>query len=95
MARERITITVEAELAEGVNAAVVRGDARSVSAWINDAIAERVEREGRLAALAEVVAEYEAEHGAFTQAELDAQVQADREAAAAVRARRVPQRRSA
>ncbi len=95
MARERITITVESELVAAVNGGVEHGRARSVSAWINAAIAERLEREDRLAALAAVLAEYEAEHGEFTDEELDAQVQSDREAAAAVRARRQPHRRSA
>lgn len=83
----RITVSVDQALAEAGAAAVAAGVAESVSAWVNGAIAERVAREQRLAALAEAVAAHEAEHGVISDDELVAQVRADRDAAAAMRAR--------
>ena len=87
MAKSRITITVDGELLEAATDAVAAGAAESMSAWIARAIAERLETERRLSALASLVADYEAEHGAITGAELAEQEELDRDAAAAVRAR--------
>ena len=56
-----------------------------MSAWIGDAMAGRAARVQRLAMLATLVSEYEAEHGEVTADELADQAQADRDAAAAVR----------
>jgi len=86
MSKVRITVSVDRALAEAGAAAVAAGAADSVSAWVNGAIAERVAREQRLAALAEAVTAHEAAHGVITDEELTAQVRADRDAAAAVRA---------
>lgn len=55
---------------EAAAAAVSRGRAGSVSAWVNDALRLKLEHDRRLAALADFVAAYEAEHGAITAQEM-------------------------
>lgn len=85
--KERLTVTVDTELLAVANDAVERGSADSVSAWVNEALAERAERDSKLAAMAEAVADYEAEYGEITEAEIVAQHRADREAAIVVRGR--------
>jgi hypothetical protein len=88
MSKRRVTITVDQSLADAAAAASAAGDAESVSAWINEAMAQRLARDQRLAALGELIAAYEAEHGEITDDELADQEQADRDAAAAHRKRR-------
>lgn len=85
--KERLTVTVDAELLAVANDAVQRGSADSLSAWVNEALAERAERDERLAAMSDAVADYEAEYGKITEAEIAAQHRADREAAIVVRGR--------
>ena len=87
MSKSRVTITVDGELLGAAADAVAAGAAESVSAWIGRAMAERLETERRLASLASLVADYEAEHGEITEAELAEQDELDRDAAAAVRVR--------
>ncbi len=86
--KERLTISVDASLAAAAAAAVADGRAESVSAWVGNAMRERADKERRLEAMAEAVAQYEAEHGEITEDELAEQARADRDAAAAVRAAR-------
>ena len=85
--KERMTITVDAELVEAGNRAVKAGRADSLSSWVNDALAERELRDRRLSGLAAAIAAYEREHGAFTDDELLAQERADQKAALVVRGR--------
>lgn len=85
MTKRRVTVTVDETLLQEASLMVERGDAESLSAWIGEAMADRVAHDQRLAVLATLVAEYEAEHGEITGDELAAQAQADRDAAAAVR----------
>jgi hypothetical protein len=87
MPKERITVSVEAELATAAVSAVQSGRAESVSAWIAEAMRDKAAKDRRLIALAEAVAAYEAEHGVIDEAEIAAQTRADRDAAAAARAR--------
>jgi hypothetical protein len=88
MGKRRVTVTVEQSLLDEASAAVAAGRAESVSAWVGEAMSVRAERDRRLAALGELVAEYEAEHGEITDDELAEQAQADRDAAAMRRRRR-------
>jgi Arc/MetJ-type ribon-helix-helix transcriptional regulator len=88
MTKERITVSVDPELAAAAASAVEEGRAESVSAWIGEAMREKAARDRRLAALAEAVAAHEAEHGVIGDDEIVAQARADRDAAAASRARR-------
>jgi len=93
MKKSRITITVDHALIEEVNALVSAGDAESLSAWVAQAIRIRSEEEHRLAHLRASLDRYQQEHGTFSDAELAAQEEADRDAAALTRANR--QRRKA
>jgi len=86
--KERMTVTVDAELIEAGNRAVRTGRADSLSSWVNDALAERDQRERRLRGMAEAVAAYERLHGAITEEEMIAQERADQKAAIVIRGRR-------
>lgn len=85
--KERLTVTVDTELLAAANDAVERGSADSVSAWVNEALAMKAERESKLVAMAEAVADYEAQYGKITEAEIAAQHRADRENVIRVRGR--------
>ncbi len=87
----RLTVTVDPDLVDVGNSAVADGLAESMSAWVNTALAERVVKERRLAALAAAVAAFEAEFGVITEEEIAAQARLDRSTADVVRG---PQRRS-
>ena len=63
---ERITISLDKQLAERLRRAAGEDDA-NVSAWVSDAIERSLNSRG----LRAVVAEWGAEHGAFTPQELD------------------------
>ena len=64
---ERITVSLEPELAAAVREAA-EADAENVSAWLADAARRRLAGRG----LREVIAEWEAEHGSFSDEELAA-----------------------
>ncbi len=61
MAVERLTISLDADLAEAIRVAA-EADADNVSSWIADASRRRLSREG----LRAVIKEWEAEHGEIT-----------------------------
>ena len=65
MSVERITVSLEAELASAVRDAA-DADAQNVSSWLADAARRQLAARG----LREVVAAWETEHGAFDDAEL-------------------------
>jgi hypothetical protein len=83
--KERLTVTIDRDLLEVAEEAVAFGEADSVSAWVNAALAERADKERRLRALAKAVAAYEAEFGAFTEEEIAEQRRLDRANAIVVR----------
>ena len=83
--KARLTVTVDRDLLDAANDAVASGRAASLSAWVNRAIAERLQRERKLAALAEAVAAYEAEHGVISDREIADQLRADRASAVVIR----------
>lgn len=93
--KERLTISVDAPLAAAAAQAVADGQVESMSAWVGEAMRDRVAKERRLAALAEAISAYEAEHGEITDDEVAEQARADRDVAAAVRAGRRPGRGAA
>ncbi len=64
--KQRLSASVDAELIEAAEADVRKGRAASLSAWVNDALRLKLEKERRLSALARFIAGYEAEHGAIT-----------------------------
>jgi len=65
MSVERITVSLETELAAAVRDAA-DADAQNVSSWLADAARRQLAARG----LREVVAAWEAEHGPFDDAEL-------------------------
>ena len=83
--KERLTVTVDRDLLDAGNEAVAAGRAASLSAWVNHALADRVAKEQRLAAMQDAVAGYEADFGVITEREMAAQARADRESAVVVR----------
>lgn len=66
MAAERLTISLDAQLAEAVREAA-KADAENVSSWLANAARQQLAMSG----LSHVIADWEAEHGAFTDTELD------------------------
>jgi hypothetical protein len=97
-AKERLTVTVDPDLVRAGNDAVAEGRAQSLSAWVNHALAEHVERDQRLRALGDAISAYEAEFGAISPGELLAQHRRDRADARVVRGGRLsrpaPRRRA-
>ncbi len=85
VAKQRLTVTVDPELIDAGQRAVDAGEADSVSAWVSAALAEKVDRDRKLASLAAVIADFEAEHGEITNDEIAAQRRADRSVATVVR----------
>ena len=51
MSKSRVTVTVDDEALGAARAAVNRGEAESLSSWVNSALIEKAIREGRSAAL--------------------------------------------
>jgi hypothetical protein len=86
--KERVTVTVDADLVAAGNRAVKHGRADSLSGWINEALVEREAKEKRLEAMREAVAAYEAEFGKISTAEMVAQRRADDSGAVLVRGAR-------
>ncbi|MEO0460607.1 MAG: hypothetical protein AAF219_07175 [Myxococcota bacterium] len=68
--KKRLSALVEAELLQAAVDAVERGEAPTVSAWVNDALRSKAERDRRARALAEFVRAYETEHGEITPDEM-------------------------
>ena len=81
-AKQRLSASVDAELVAVAQEAVARGQAESMSAWVNDALRLKARHDQRLRALDEFLAGYEAEHGEITEEEM-------REAARRARGRAV------
>lgn len=67
MAVKRLTISLDADLAEAIRVAA-EANADNVSSWIADASRRRLSREGLLA----VIKDWEAEHGEITVEEMAA-----------------------
>jgi hypothetical protein len=86
--KERLTVTVDPALVQAGNRAVRSGLAESLSAWVNAALVQQVERDAQRRAAREAIAAYEAEFGAITDADVRAQEEADRRTALARRAKR-------
>ncbi len=87
MNKVRLSASVDADLVAAAETAVAHGRLESVSAWVNEALRLKVEKDRRLEALAAFVAAYEAEHGEITREEMRA---AARRASARARSGRRP-----
>jgi Arc/MetJ-type ribon-helix-helix transcriptional regulator len=83
--KRRLSVSVRPELVEAAEAAVAEGRAPSISAWVDEALRLKVERDRRLEALTRFVEEYEAEHGAISEEEVRSATRDARERATVVR----------
>jgi hypothetical protein len=80
-----LTVTVDPHLIQAAQDAVDRGQANSLSAWVNHALADRAEKDRRLRALGAAIASFEDEFGVLTADELATQARTDRAGARVVR----------
>jgi Arc/MetJ-type ribon-helix-helix transcriptional regulator len=68
--KQRLSASVDAGLVAVAHDAVARGQAESVSAWVNDALRLKADHDRRLRAIDDFLAAYEAEHGQVTEDEI-------------------------
>jgi Arc/MetJ-type ribon-helix-helix transcriptional regulator len=68
--KERLSASVDADLVAVAHDAVAQGHTESVSAWVNDALRLKADRDRRLGALDAFIAAYEAEHGEISEEEM-------------------------
>ena len=71
-AKDRLSVTVDADLIKAGQAAVAAGEAESVSAWVNDALRLKADRDRKLRGIDEFIKAYEAEYGEITEEEMEA-----------------------
>ena len=86
--KQRLSATVDADLLAAAERAAASGEAKTISAWVNDALRLKLEHDLRLEALASFVAEAEAREGEITQAEIVKATRATAARAIVVRGRR-------
>jgi hypothetical protein len=72
MTKRRLSASVDAPLLAAGEAAVARGEAPNLSAWVSTALERQVAHDKRLRALDDFFADYEAEHGKITDEEIEA-----------------------
>ena len=85
--KERLSATVDSANLLAAQRAFQEGRARSVSAWVNDALALHARHDERMRALDAFIDAYEAEHGAITDDEIEAARRSARARAVVVRGR--------
>lgn len=68
--KQRLSATVDADLLAAAEQAASRGKAKTISAWVNDALRLKLEHDRRLDALSEFIARAEAEDGVITEDEI-------------------------
>jgi Arc/MetJ-type ribon-helix-helix transcriptional regulator len=83
--KTRLSVTVDEDLIEAGQAAVAAGEAESISAWVNDALRQKAERERKLRGLDEFIKAYEAEYGEISEEEMEAAYRTARARAIVVR----------
>ena len=69
-AKARLSVSVDAALAERARRAVAEGRALSISSWVSDALRRQADHDARLQALDDFIASYEAEHGEISAEEM-------------------------
>lgn len=70
--KHRLSASVDADLVTAAEAAIGRGRAPNLSAWVNDALRLKLEHDSRMTALDELLAAYEAKHGVIAADEIAA-----------------------
>jgi len=86
--KQRLSASVDADLLVAAESAAKRGEVANVSAWVNEAMRLKVDHDRGLAALAGVIADFEAEHGEITNDEIEKATRLARAQAVAVRGTR-------
>jgi Arc/MetJ-type ribon-helix-helix transcriptional regulator len=86
--KNKLSVTVDADVVEAARAAVSSGRVGSVSAWVNEALHRQVDHERRLRGLDQFLAAYEAEHGTITEEEMAEVARTTRAGATVVRGKR-------
>ncbi|WP_427885128.1 hypothetical protein ACQHIV_23380 [Kribbella sp. GL6] len=86
--KDKLSVTVDPDVAAAARAAVSSGRAGSVSAWVNQALHRQVDHERRLDGLERFVAAYEAENGIITDEEMSDAARSARAGAIVVRGKR-------
>ncbi len=86
--KQRLSASIDANLIAAAEAAAARGEVATVSAWVNDAMRLKLEHDGRLRALADFIADHEAEHGEITAADMESAVREVKRRAVPVRGTR-------
>jgi Arc/MetJ-type ribon-helix-helix transcriptional regulator len=66
----RLSASVDESLIAAAEAAIGRGRAPNLSAWVNDALRLKLEHDQRLTALSELLSAYESKHGVITAEEV-------------------------
>ncbi|UUY02874.1 hypothetical protein LRS13_19635 [Svornostia abyssi] len=89
MGKRRLSASIDAEVLAAAEAAVEAGRAPTLSAWVEDALSAKVERERTLAALGEALEAADAEFGALSEDEIRAVERRARANAIVVRPRDV------
>ena len=88
--KQRLSASVNADLIAAGQAAVAAGTSENLSAWVSEALRRQAEHDRRLVALGGVLAEFEAEHGTISDAEIDDASRWARERAVVVRGAKPP-----
>ncbi len=86
--KQRLTVTVDPELAQAGQQAVESGEAESVSGWVSEALEDKIRRDKKLRLLRTAISDFESEFGEITADEIAAQQRSDRERATVVRGQR-------
>ena len=88
--KRRLRASVDPALLIAAREATDRGEAPTLSAWINDAIRLKLELQqgARLRAMSAFIADYEAEHGPITAADVEEAVREAKRRAISVRGSR-------
>ncbi len=68
--KQRLSVSVDAELVAMAQDAVTGGNAESISAWVSDALRLKADHDRRLQAVDEFLAAYEAEHREITEEDM-------------------------
>jgi hypothetical protein len=84
-AKRRLSATVDADLVQAGQEAVSSGEAESISAWVNDALRLKADRDRRQHAFDDFITAYEAEHGVITEEEMEAAARSVRRRAIVIR----------
>lgn len=91
--KRRLSASVDTDLLTAAEEATARGEAPTLSAWINDAIRLKLEDDARLRALSAFIADYEREHGPITAADTEGAVREAKRRATSVRGLRAGESR--